>query len=100
MAGQGLNAVFFQKMQFFMKAFMPNLKALHPFQSLLIYNPSCARVVRCTVLTSFVFWFFRYYWKGEIQDASEVLMVNFLRKSLCDQRVLSRHVGIESRTVR
>uniref|UniRef100_A0A3B4XNN3 Zgc:63972 n=1 Tax=Seriola lalandi dorsalis TaxID=1841481 RepID=A0A3B4XNN3_SERLL len=28
-----------------------------------------------------------YYWKGEIQDASEILMVSFLRKSLCHQHL-------------
>ncbi|TNN81143.1 Protein CutA [Liparis tanakae] len=33
------------------------------------------RVHRGAGLTSCWFWFCRYYWKGDIQDASEVLML-------------------------
>uniref|UniRef100_A0A673BAU1 Zgc:63972 n=1 Tax=Sphaeramia orbicularis TaxID=375764 RepID=A0A673BAU1_9TELE len=30
----------------------------------------------------FFFWSFRYFWKGEIQDASEFLMVSFVKMSV------------------
>lgn len=40
-----------------------------------------------TVLISCLFWPGRYYWKGEIQDASEILMVSLPRQFFVTQRV-------------
>lgn len=54
----------------------------------------------CVAVMSFLLWFFRFYWKGEIQDSSEILMVSSLRKSFWDQRVLNRHVEAQRRAVR